>query len=743
MVRIRCGLTTIVAMVMTLVSAVAPVAAQPKPPQEKSSTFDRSPLLKEPKTPEEMFAATLLTVDLIRPDLAVKYFDQFEAAEPDDELLLKLRDQYGTGDFLKLARTKELQPRSAALLERLNAAARKQAEDPDFLAGLVQNYLQAKNRELAFVELRNAGVNAVPEILKQLSLSEATDQQDALFRALTKMGDLVIPPMLGALDSPKERIQISAVDVLNWLDASVAIPYLWFPAFDENQPVGFRTAAKRTLAKLLKGSPERAAQLSSIDASNELRRLARLYYRNPGASPIDDNGQISLWYWKDSAGTVAQQTYPPDIAGLLLSARFARQALSLSPDSPEPQRQYLGALLGLEVTRNGWDKPRVASPDSALYLAMTAGEEMVSQVLSEALEAGQSPTALAALEVLSQNGSREQLSSQKGVKSPVIAALNSPDPRVQFAAATTILKLDPKTAFSGSTRVVSILARALTDPGKSRAIVIDADGQRASQTAGFLADHGYDSVVCATGREGFEQAATSAGVEVIVINVNCMRWDLTQTLANLRADARTAATPIVIYGPSANREDVSRVMARSAPATFVAQSPTASDFLAQFVPFMANQKTPPLSDHERSLQKGAAVYWLAIIGSGNMSRLFDISQAEKELELAVEDPAVAMNALVALGSIPARAAQQKLAYVALNAQVDDALREAASGQLAYHIQRHGLLLTRDEVIRLQAGWKQTDRPGVKSALASVMGSLRPDAAIVGERLRQFPVPPAN
>ena len=661
MVGIRCRLTTITVMAMNLVAAAGPLAAQPQPPRERAAVPERSPLLKEPKTPEEMFAATLLLVDLIRPDLAVKYLEQFDATAPDDALLLKLRDQFGTGDFLKLARTKELQPRSTALLERLNVAARKQAADPAFLTALVRSYLQAPNRDLALVELRNAGVIVVPEILKQLSETAAKDQQDALFHALTKMGDLVIPPMLGALDSPNERIQMTAIDVLNWLDTSVAIPYLWYPAFDENLPVGVRTAAKRTLAKLLKGSPERAGQLSSVDATNELRRLAKLYYRSPGAQPVDDNGQTSLWYWNERAGTVAQQVNNPDIAGLLLSARFARQALALSPENVEPQRQYLGALLGLEVTRNGWDKPRVASPGSAMYLALTAGEEMVSQVLSEALEAGQSATALAALEVLSQNGSRELLSSQKGVKSPLIAALNSPDPRVQFAAATAILKLDPKTPFSGSTRVVSILARAVADPGKSRAIVIDADGQRASQTAGFLADHGYDCVVSSTGREGFERAVMSAGVEVIVVNVNCLRWDLTQTLANLRADARTAATPIVVYGPSSTRDDVSRLISRSAPAAFVAQTSNASDFLSQYVPFAASLKTPPISGPERALQKGAAVYWLATIGSGTMSRLFDISQAENELELAIEDPAVSMNALVALGSISSRTAQKKLA----------------------------------------------------------------------------------
>ena len=79
--------------------------AQPAPePAKVAPAAEPSPLLIEPKTPEESFAAALLMADLARIDLAKKYLEQFEAGSPDDELLLKWREKHGTAEFLKLAR---------------------------------------------------------------------------------------------------------------------------------------------------------------------------------------------------------------------------------------------------------------------------------------------------------------------------------------------------------------------------------------------------------------------------------------------------------------------------------------------------------------------------------------------------------------------------------------------------------------------------------------------------------------
>jgi len=722
-----------------VLTSLPPVQGQEDSPF-RSPTAD-SPLLVEPTTPEESFAAALLMVDLARMDLARLYLNQFDKSAPDDAVLMKLRDRHGTAAFLKLARIKELQPLSEDLLTRLNAASRQQSEDPAFVDTLIGRLVEGPTqRELAIVELRNAGPRAVPQIIRQMGRPEMRAHQDVLTIALIRMGRQVTPPLLGALDSPQERIRAAVIGVLEALDAKEAIPYLWFPAFSEDQPLGVRMAANRALAKLTTGSALRVERLSSVDASHELRIRARRLYEHPAELPADENGQVTLWSWDGTQETTLPQTYSPRIASLLMSSRFAAQALALSPEQPESQRQYLAAILGLEVLQKGWDQPRDPVPDSAMYVAMTAGEETVAAVLGDALAARQPATAVAALEVLSQIGSREQLSSQPGIKSPVLAALNSPDPRVQFAAAVTVLRMEPRVAFAHSTRVVSVLTRALTDPGRPMALVVDPDADRASQAAGYLNDLGYESATVATGREGFERAASTAGVEVVLIHANTARWGLTQTLSNLRADARTAAIPVVVYGAAELRGSVERLVTRSRPALFVPESSTASEFHRNLVPFLQTVKSDPMTDQERARQKVAAAYWLATLATTRSSVLFDISGAEKELSLVAEDPNVSANAIVALSGIPSGSAQRRLAALATNPQGEAGLRQMAANQLGFHIQRFGLLLTKDEVGDVHTSWTAAQDPAVKSSLAAVMGVLRPDSALVGERLRQFASP---
>jgi HEAT repeat protein len=713
-------------------------SAQPAP--AKTQVGEPSPLLVEPKTPEESFAAALLMIDLARVDLAQKYLEQFEASSPDDAMLMKMRDKHGTGEFLKLSRIKDLQPLSSQLLERLNAASRKQSEDPVFVDGLLERL--GKNpslREIAIAELKNAGPRAVPLVIRQMGRPEAAEQQDTYSYALIRMGRQIVPPLLGALDSPQERIRASAISVLTALEAKEAVPHLWFAAFSEDQPLGVRISAQKALAKLV-GPSDKLDRLSSVAASAELRRLSRMLFENPNLLPTEEDGTVTIWGWSDQEDTVIPRSYSPQIASMLMSSRFASQSLAMSPDQPEPQRQYLAAVLGLEVLQNGWDKPREPLPGTAMYLAVTAGEETVASVLTDALTADQPATAVAALEILGQIGTREQLLGHKGVKSPVLAALNSPDRRVQFAAAVAILRIEPRQAFANSGRVVSILSRALTDPGKSMAVVMDADTSRSSQVGAYLAELGYESVSAQTGREGFEKAATTAGVEVMLVHANVARWELTQTLANVRADSRTAIVPIVIYGNEESRDKLVRLVSRSKPAIFIAESSTSSDFVRQFAPFVRTTKSPPLSAQERSDQKSTAAYWLAQMATNRGSQIFDVTTAEKELAVVAEDADVGANALAALSSIPSGSAQQRLAQVAINSQLPAGLRQTAGLQLGFHIQRFGLLLTKDGVSEVHSAWVDATDPVVKSSLAAVMGSLRPNAALVGERLRQFPTP---
>ena len=133
----------------------------------------------------------------------------------------------------------------------------------------------------------------------------------------------------------------------------------------------------------------------------------------------------------------------------------------------------------------------------------------------------------------------------------LVDALYVPGRRLQFAATKAIVKLALTESFPGASRVVPTLARFLQNQLLPRVILIDANPNRGSQLAGFLINLGYDSELEIIGTLGFVGAAQPADVELILISFDLfgLGWALRDTLANLKADSRTAAIPIFIYGP--------------------------------------------------------------------------------------------------------------------------------------------------------------------------------------------------
>ncbi|MCA9067898.1 MAG: hypothetical protein KDA84_03185, partial [Planctomycetaceae bacterium] len=367
--------------------------------------------------------------------------------------------------------------------------------------------------------------------------------------------------------------------------------------------------------------------------------------------------------------------------------------------------------------------------------------DLVSRTLDMALDNHNIFASVPALQALGQIASRNQLYSTNG-SSPILQALNYPNQRVQFAAAATVLQLDPNRNFDGANRVVQILTRALGNSGGPAVLVIDPNPSRANNMAGMFQQIGYrgQPVIQQTGQAGFRAGVERNDVELIAVQANVTNWTLTQTLTNFRADSRTAHLPIVIYGPEFAEANVQKLLLRFPNTTFVKESVTLDFFKMQVEPFLAQLEAEPLDEQERAAQASAAAYWLAHLAAIRRTHLFDIAPAENALSNAIENPDLVTDALQALGAIPSKSAQQRLQSVAVSNVYDARVREQAAIQLAFHIQRHGLLLTGDQTRAVRSAIPAAGDPQLASALASVMGSLNPTRQAVGAQLQQFSLP---
>ncbi|MCH7988270.1 MAG: hypothetical protein IID46_03865, partial [Planctomycetes bacterium] len=537
--------------------APAPGAAKKSATPAKPVPVEESPLLIEPKTPAGFFKAAVLMHKLARPNLARQYLQKLIDANPDDATLLKMRDAFGPADFLRLNNDKKLRPLSSDLHKRVNALYRKRGADPKFIDRLLQSLMTGSvdDREIAMITLQNTGPIVIPRMLKLAAASKSSLQSANLQEALIRMGTPAVDPLIASLDAPSDKSRIASLAVLARIGGRETVPFLWYSAFSKSQSIGVQTAAKQALSRIYQTPLKTVEQMTPANVAAELKRIAIEHFRRDFKWTVGLDRKVELWSFNTEKQTVERSRVAPTAASLYLGTRFAKQALDLSSENRESQALFLAMALAASADPK-WEQPLPTGPGTAHDMALRSGAEVVAAALQISLKNSNASAAIAALVVLRQVAAKGIVIRQSRTQSPLLAALNYPDIRVQMAAATTVLHIDPDSPFRGSHRIVAILARSLNDGGSSRAIVVHANLPKARAIGGFLNDMGFTSQTVQTGRAGFLAAAERGDVDLIVLDTNTIRWSLSQTVANLRADARTAGIPIAVYGPLNLRERI-------------------------------------------------------------------------------------------------------------------------------------------------------------------------------------------
>lgn len=717
-------------LLLSVVALPATADAQPlgSPPED-------SPLLRDPDTPEGAFEATLLMVDIARPRLARRYLEILITQMPNDDTLLDLRQKHGAESFLKLSNIPELQPQSVRLLERVNEAFRRRAQDPARVGALLTQLRgSAEEQATAVVSLREGGADVVPLMLQAATSPEFARSPDPIVLAFTKFGSDVTQPLAAATaDGVEETQRQVAIESLGYTGKREDLVNLWYPAFGEGQPATIREAARTSIARILRGD-ERLGRLSTDGVVAELKRVAFQHF-----SMRTEPGDVEMWTWLPADGRVGLATVPADVAALYNATRYSRQAVALAPEDAEAQALHVAARTGLALAQNGWANGLPIGPDTAHDLAITAGPAVANHGLMLSLVHENPLAALGMLTVLGRIGTENDLHYPIETVSPLVAALDDPDQRVQFAAANTILLIDPHRPFPKASRVVDVLVRAISDDGGGRVAVVDPSVQRGRTMASLFAQLGFVADSARTGRDGFKIASERGDIELVALQANVARWGLTQTIANIRADARTKALPIVVYGdprfPTNNMEGLKQ---RYEPIHFVDLAIVREETLLDQVRPFVQATRPQLDPEQRAEMLEAAVYWLAEIARGRRTDVFDIAPAESSLFHLATDDALAEDAMTALAAIPKASAQQRLQELVVVPGSGQVVRTAAATALGRHIREHGMLLTGgqvDAILRAHAG--ETD-PVVASALASVVGTLEPNARRVSDRILTSP-----
>lgn len=747
---------------------IDPARAQEAEPAEGADPFavEDPFLLEEPKTPEEFLRAAIQAQELVRPELARQYLQQFWNQNPSDEELLRLRTEIGPAAFQRLANQEELQPLSVEIADRATELFRQRGATPEHLSTLMDGLTGPGGTAAASQRaLVNTGPRAVPSILERLR----TEQNDAVRRqlidAMVGMGTEVLPAMHATLDSPDSALKIVAMTVIGRVGSRDSLPHLYPLAYGPNQEPRLQGMARETLAAIAERTPVARDEIQPFDVSERLRRaaLSTLEAGELVATP-DASAPVSLWTWDAQLNQLREASVPGNQAPLYQATRFARDSFSVAPERESAQAFYLALRMELEAARAGRFEPPV-DPGTAVAALLASGSALAQATLREAVAADLHRATVGSLGVLSRIGSPNLLF---GGESELREALNASHPRVQLAAAVTVMRLHPDRDFPDAGRVVEIFARALAETGAGTALIIDPHYQRGATLASFAREMGFESRFALTGQEGFRMATEQFEPSFILVNLNVDRWGLSQTLANFRADTRTQSTPIVVVGPGLGewdvpnrgydtvayhqgpssrdpRNSVERILANVPGTGYVTAAATSATFYSQLAPILAAQVPTPMTQADRQLSREIAAYWLAQIADRGLAHRYPLENAEAALIGVIAEPGLKANALIALSAIPSTRSQRAIAQALLTSQ-EEADQVLAADLLKDHIRRYGVLLEQNSIDQIREESGKELPPAVRAHYTGLTGLLDGRTAAIPARVTGLPpvtLPPAQ
>ncbi|MEX2171017.1 MAG: hypothetical protein WD851_16985 [Pirellulales bacterium] len=686
--------------------------------------------LEEPRTePLDYVRAILVLVDLGEAPRAVPIMEELATLQLTDEQRAELVNELGSAAMLRLARIETLGPAAKEFAETTMAAAASAASSPERLGQLVEQLggPSPDARRAAAVELASSGIAGVKFLIAALAEAPDETKRAGLRQALVGLAPLSAPPLLAVLHSGDDPLRADAIAVLAEIGGDQVAALIAVPALLEPGDSIVGQTARQAFERITNQHVEPAL------AEQLLRRALKNYLAGSPPFRPGEDGLVEMWLWNAEQKQLNAVRLTVEDAALLRAARLADDLARLTLGDADAKRQAL--LLGLEAN---W----ILGADAAepLDLASTNPLEL-SQTLVDALTDRRHGAAIAIAAELGERGEAAVLYSADGKPSPLAAALNSPHPQVRYTALAAILQIDPRSPFPGSSRVAEVLTRLARSTGAQRAVVAMPPIERAATLAGQLAAQQIDAIPVELGGDAVAESSQSPDVELVLVDMAIDRPDLREVLFQLRRTAATGAVPIGILAPAGRLADAEAlagehegVLAFSRPHTPEANAAIVAELR------LALPRGWPTAE-ERRVQAAQSLAWIDRLLS-ERRRFYNLRGRPAAIEAALTTSAVPTEGhLMALAKVGNAASQRTLVNYINQSVLPIETREQAAAAFAEAVDRHGLLLTSDEIRQQydQYNASETADAATQQVLGAVLDAIEKKSRQQAEGSRQSAV----
>jgi hypothetical protein len=655
-------------------------------------------LATKPTTPAQCCRAAKILADLKRPDLAKPLLKKTIDAKLDAQALTDLGQEVGTATFMNIAANETLLPEGKELADAVLDAVAARLQDNKRVAELIEQLKDPSQEKQyrAMVALQEIPRASVAMLIEALADPSKASEYANLRSTLLGMGRLGREVLVGVLEDADPDLSVQVISILAEIKNPTVERALLAPAFSDKSDAKVKNAALAALQQLRGQIPK------PLDVDKMLFATAKNYFDHRQPLEGEINGKVELWRWNPQEKQCVARNCTVNEACRLQAARWARDAYRVSPGGMNVQTLYLATQLDAAQYDAGLDQP-LAEDAPIVIEAKKAGVLALNEVLAyamstEVVSGGHVGAAIATARLLGQIGDVKQALYKTGTIAPLALALRSPDRRVRMTALQAIMQLKPTAPYPGSSEVPSALAFFISTSGKRHVLAAAPNIQHARTVGGMLIVKGLEADVAGTGKQLMQIAVASPDYELALIDVSTHTPEIGILLQQLRHDERTASLRVGLLARdgflaqaehAAESDTLSKVFAwpidENAAAWQVDQLATIAP--EEFVDFDVRQR-----------QAGEALKLLAELFC-SPGTFYDLRRTQSAVLTALYVSKLSEKAMEVLACMNSAESQQALLEVADRLTLPLPMRTAAVKAFRLNMERHGILLTSEEIRR--------------------------------------------
>lgn len=643
-----------------------------------------------PDSPIEWLQAVVTLRRMGAYSEANSFLAQVIGASLDEQDKVELHQAIGTAELVKVSVDPNL-PDAREFVISVFDAVRTVQRNPARLLELAQQLGDKDEavRRAAMTKLAQAGPYAMPVLIELVRQQESNVSLQMVEAAMARLGNDAEEPLLALLGAPDPLLQGVAARVLGKISSRRASLHLMRPYF-----IG-QTDAQQAAAGVFQ---ELRSVPSSVYGAAELL-TKRAKHHLDGNPPIktDVDDTIEMWTWSAEQNSVVPNVLNSKAAGAVTAARLARDAYELYPNL-DTARLLLVSRLQVDQSLGGLDELLPKGIGSAYQIGRAQGITAACSALEYSLDNGHEAAAVGACELISHlcHASPEAGSGW----TPLVRALQYPSRRVRYAAVRSIMKIDPRQRFVGSSFLMEALIDLAKASGSPGAVVGMPRRDANDNLSGLLSSMGFSVAQANEGRPLLKLATSSSDYDVLFVSDSVSLPAAGETIQQLRKHPYTKNLPIVLMARNDNIERATRIAYIDHMTLVLPEFADEQALIATLEKAEAFVKGSSVTPTQRLAQARDAIAWLTHLAQYSQTySWYDLQRAENVALRAALQPGLSQAAVTLLGYLGGAKAQQQLVELVgqRGASADD--RQRAATAFTEAVVRHGLMLRSTDVYR--------------------------------------------